>query len=140
MKKIILFVSLLVSSNCFADELSNFDQIKTAVITGKTIHMVIDFLKCSALNKSIKSSIMVGVFTPNTIDVTDDHITTSLTHFTFDNPRFPGKAIYEFVKYTITDNNNISVTDQELDAVTYQPISNIFSFNCKISSGAKVYV
>ena len=138
MKKLVLLAALLISTNCFSNELHNFEQIKAAVLTGQTIHIVVDFSKCSSSHKALAESVSIGVFTPNAMQVINDHIVTSLTHFTLDNPSFPGKAIYEFVKYTITD-NKINLTSQALDAINYMPLSNKFSFTCAIDESVKIY-
>lgn len=138
MKYLALLASLLISTNSIAIELHNFNEIKAAIITGKTIHIVIDFSKCSASNKEITPSMGIGVFTPNTIAITD-HIATSLTHFTLNNPSAPGKPVYEFVRYTVTDDNNVALTGQVLDAVNYTPISDKFSFNCRLEAGVKIF-
>ena len=138
MKKLALLASLLISTNSIAGELHNFNEVKTAIVTGKTIHIAINFSRCSASNKGMTQSMSIGVFTPNAIAITD-HIATSLTHFTLDNPSFPGKPVYEFVRYTITGDNNVNLTDQVLDAVNYTPISDKVSFNCKLETGAKIF-
>lgn len=139
MKRYIPSVFLLMISNCFADELHNYNETKLAVITGKTIHITIDFEKCATTNKKISRSMIVGVFTPNEIQIVNDNIATSFMHFTLNNPAFPGKAVYEFVRYTITGNNDVNLTAQALDATNYKPVSDTISFNCKIESGARIY-
>jgi hypothetical protein len=139
MKKFILLASLLITTNSFADELHNFNEIKAAIITGKTIHIAIDFSKCSTSNNTTAQSMEVGVFTPSAIHVANDHIATSLTHFTLNNPSFPEKPIYEFVRYTITGDDNVNLIVHVLDAVNYTSVSDKVSFNCKIGSSAKIY-
>lgn len=138
MRKLFLLTSLLISTNSFSDELHNFNELKSAVMTGKTIRVAVDFLKCSSANKG-DEPVSIGVFTPNAIHVANDHVAASLTHFTLNDPSFPGKPVYEFVSYTIADDNNLNLTDQVLDAVNYTPLSDKFSFNCKIDSGVKIY-
>jgi hypothetical protein len=138
MKKLILFTSLLISTNVFADELHNFDQIKAAVLTGKTIHIAIDFSKCCPQNK-VAEQMSIGIFTPNTLQVTNHTIATSLTHLTLNNPRFPDKPVYEFARYTITADNQVNLMVQVLDATNYTPLTNKFSLNCKIDTDAKIY-
>lgn len=138
MKKLILFASLLIATNGIADKLHHFNDIKTAAMTGKAIHITINFSKCSASNKTIPQNENVAVFTPNTIMITD-RIATGFNHFTLNNPTFPGRPVYEFVRYTITDDDNVNLTSQVLDAVNYSAISDKYSFNCKLGNGAKVY-
>lgn len=134
MKKLTLLVSFLISTNSIAGELHNFNEIKTAIVTGKTINIAVDFSKCTASNKGVAPSITIGVFTPNSIVVTD-RIATSLTHFTLNNE----KPVYEFVRYTITDDNSVNVTEEVLDAVKYTPTSDKISFNCKLETAAKIF-
>lgn len=140
MKKLIFLAVLLSTTNSFADELHDFDEIKAAVITGKTIHIAIDFTKCSTPNKKMAQSVFVGVFTPDALMVVNDHVSTSLTHFTLNNPGFLGKPVYEFARYTITYKNDVNLTTQVLDAINYKPLSEVVSFGCKIESGAKIYI
>jgi hypothetical protein len=140
MKKLFLLASLLLTSTSFANELHHYNDVKAAVITGKTIHIAVDLSSCIASSKEMAQSTSIGVFTPNAIQVNNNHIATSLTHFTLNNPNFPGKPVYEFVRYTITEDNNVNLTDQVLDAVNYAPLSPKISFNCKIDTSAKIYV
>lgn len=140
MKKWVFLASLLMASNSFADELYNFHEIKTAIITGKTPHIVVDFAKCSTMSKNNLQSIMVGGFTPNAIHVSDDHIATSLTHFTLNNPSFPQKPVYEFVRYTIKSDNNVNIAIQILDPVSYKSLSDTLSVDCKLNTSVKVYI
>lgn len=138
MKNLILLASLLISTNVFCKELHNFDQVKAAIITGKTIHIVLDFSKCSFQNKSAKH-LSIGIFNPNAIQIINNNIATSFMHFTLNNPSFPEKPVYEFVRYTITEDNNINLISQVLDAKTYTPMTDKISLNCKIDNGAKIY-
>lgn len=138
MKKISFLALLLISTNNTAGQLHNFTEIKTAATKGKSIHIIIDFLKCVTRNKA-PAPVSMGVFTPNTIYITQDYVAASLMHFTLNNPGFPERPVYEFVRYTITPDNNVDVVAQTLDAVNYTPLSNKFSFYCQIGTGAKIY-
>lgn len=142
MKKILLLPLLFIVTNSVADELHNFDQVKSAVMTGKSIRIAIDFSKCSTAKKDATPfKYSIGVFTPNEIIVTNEgNIAASLTHFTLNDTSVPGKPVYQFVRYTITDDNNIDVSSQLLDATNYASISDKSSFNCKIDTSAKIYV
>jgi hypothetical protein len=137
MKKIILLTALLTSSNCFSDDLRNFNEIKTAATSGKNIHIMIDFAKCTA--PSSTQATVTTVFTPNALMIVNNRISTSLTHFTLNNPSYSGKPVYEFVKYIVTDDNSVQVTNQVLDAVSYAPLGDTSTFNCKIDAGARFY-
>ncbi len=139
MKKFILLTSLIISTNIFADKLDNFDQIKHAITHGKTIHITVDFSKCTPSHNQTTNQMNVGIFTPHAIQVVNNKIATSLTHFTLNNPSFPDKPVYEFVRYTFTKDNNLNLTAQTLDARDYSSLSDKHELNCKINAGVKVY-
>lgn len=140
MKKIILLSSLtiFIFNTSFADELHHYDQIKNAALTGKTIHITVDFTQCASSN-AVTQIDNFGVFTPNAMLVANDHIATSLNHFTINSPSFPNKPVYEFVTYRITTNDEINITAQTLDAVNYAPLNNKTTYNCKLDASAKIF-
>jgi hypothetical protein len=138
-KKLILLPFLFIATNSFAHKLHNFSEIKSAITRGETIHIVTDFAKCSSPKKEVFQSTHIGVFTPNEIQVIDTRIVTSFMHFTLNNPNFPDESIYEFVSYTMTDDNNLNLSYQVLDARHYFPLTEKASFNCKIDVGVKIY-
>jgi hypothetical protein len=137
LKTLTLLALLFNTGNSLAQELQSFDAIKTAAITGKPIHIVIDFSKCASPRRPELTSI--GVFTPNALHVTQEAIMTSLKHFTLNHPRFPDKPVYEFIRYTLTHNNQVVVTTQVLEAIHYVPVSDQLSFQCEIGAGATFY-
>lgn len=135
MKQLIL-TALLISTNVFAGALHNFQQIKEAVITGKAIHIAIDFAKCTSQQNF--PCMNVGVFTPNAMQVMDNTILTSMTHFTLNNRRFSKKPVYEFLSYKITA-ENVKLTYRVLDATNYNSLAPKLTLNCRIDSAAKIY-
>lgn len=139
MKKFFLLTLTLMISNCLAAELKSYNEIKNAAMQGKTLHIVIDFAKCSPLNKKRTPTTKIGIYTPNAIQIVNDRIVTSMTHFTRDHPSFPAKPVVEFIKYSVTDNDFVNVSYQVLKAVNYTPLSDQSSFICEIESGAKLY-
>lgn len=139
MKKRILLPFLFLATNSFADELHNFAEVKSAIMMGKSIHIVTDFTKCSSSKKEAFQSTLIGVFTPNEIQIVNTHIVTSFMHFTLNNPSFPNVSIYEFVRYNITNDNNLNLSYQALDARNYSPLAEKASFNCKIDDAVKIY-
>lgn len=141
MKKIFLLPFLFIANNGFADELQRFDEIKSAVIAGKSIRITIDYSQCITSSKSTtKNKYNIGIFSPNEIIVNSKgQIASSLTHFTLNNPEFPSKPVFEFVRYTVTSDDSVNVTAQILDATSYTPLANKTSFDCKINSAAKIY-
>jgi hypothetical protein len=140
MKKFILLSSLVLATPSFADQLQSYDEITAALTTGKSIHVVTDFAQCSTANKAAVKTMSMAIFTPNEIGIMSDHVAMSLNHFTINDPYFPGKSVYEFVRYTITPDNNMNVSLQVLDAVTYASLMDKISYNCKINTATKIYL
>ncbi len=141
MRKLLLLSLLLMVTNTFADELHNFDQVKSAVTTGKSIRIAIDFSKCSTEKNSLLQDINnMGVFTPNEIVIDKfGRISTSLMHFTLNDQIFPAKPVYQFLRYTMTSDNNVNLSFQVLDATNYSSLTDKVSFDCKLDAAAKVY-
>lgn len=141
MKKVVLLSLLFFTTHTFADELSNFERVKAAVTTGKSIRIAIDFAKCVTNNKSFaQDKSNIAIFTPNEIVVDNhDRIVTSLMHFTLNNSNFPSKPVYQFVRYTLTADNNVNLAYQILDATNYARLADVVNVDCKINSGVKIY-
>ncbi len=139
MNKIIILLLLLVTANCFSGELHNFLEVKSAVVAGKGIHIVTDFTKCTPSKNQVFQATQIGIFTPNEMQVVDSRITTSFMHFTLNNPSFPDRPIDEFVKVAMTDDNNLTLSYQALDARDYALLADKMSISCQIDVGAKIY-
>lgn len=124
-------------------ELANYEAIKTSIAEGKLIRIAIDFDKCilqKITDKQERPSFGIGIFPPNEIIINSNgHITASLFHFTLSDPHMLNKPVYQFAKYTITADNIINLATKSLDAITFKPLSEGFTFNCKINTEAKVY-
>ncbi|MHB1948286.1 MAG: VirK family protein [Gammaproteobacteria bacterium] len=142
MRKLVLLSLLAITTNTFADELQTFDQVKSAVTTGKSVRIAIDFSKCATDNKSFsQDKNNIGIFTPNEIIVDNNgRIVTSLMHFTLNNTNFPAKPVYQFVRYTLTSDNKVNLSYQVLDATNYAILTETVSVDCKVNMGAKIYV
>lgn len=138
LKKLIALSLLAGSTQLYAHELHDYAQIKSAIISGKTIHMVFDYSKCTPADANHAQ--YMGTFTPNEMLIkNDNYITTSLLHFTLSNPDVNYRPIYEFNKYVITMDNNLTWTHQILDAPTYTPMGDKTTTTCQIDAGVKFY-
>lgn len=141
MKKLSLTfaATFFLMTNSFANELPNFQNIKEAIVAGKSIHIVTDFAKCSTNNRELPQAMSVGVYTPSSIAVMESSMATSLTHFTLNNPQYPSHAVNEFVRYEFLPDGSVNLSMQVLDAATYKVLSDKITFDCKLGAGMKVY-
>lgn len=140
MKKVLLISTLLFSINSFAMQLHTYDSIAAAIKNGTPIHIVTDYNQCQfSLKARPLTGTLIGSFTPNEIGVNDSHIATALTHFTLNDPFFPGKPVYEHDRFTITPDNTLTVDFQVLDATNYASLINPMKFTCSIDVATKIY-
>lgn len=138
MKRFLLLFCLLLTNNSFSQRLHNFSQIKSAVISGKPIHIVIILSKClpSKISDSIEIFEAISI-SPTEIAIHNNDITASFSHFMMNV--FPKeKAVYNIHKLTITINNNVDLVTQNVDAVSYKILKQTY-FQCKLDTLAKVY-
>lgn len=143
MKKLTLsLLSLLaLSVNSYALELHSFNAVKSAVLSGQTLHIAVDLNRCEATSlAAVNQTTWAGIYTPNIVAVVFDRIVTSVQHFTLDNPAFPDKPVYEFGKYSMTTDGNVNLTIQVLDATSYKPLSDKITLDCKMGSGAHIFI
>lgn len=141
MKKISLLCILFVSSTAFAEHLHNYEQIKSAILSGKSIRFVMDLSKCTTSAKNMQQLNYNSAYTPNEIMINNDkgYIAASLLHFTLSDPQFPAKPVYGFVRHTINSDGTIMLSVQTLDAVNYTALSESHTYTCEIDKGANIY-
>lgn len=140
MKKLLLIAGILLSTNVLAGPLTNYDQIKAALISGNYLRMVIDFSNCDVSNNQQHPLIGFGAYTPNeTIIDREGNIIASFNHFTKMDYHFPNQPVYQYVRYTIKRNDNATVSIQVLDAKSFKPLTEKVEVNCPIASGLMVY-
>jgi hypothetical protein len=140
MKKLIFLSLLAMTSQLHAQELKDYDQIQAHLEKGDVIHIKVDFSQCTSNGVRRLQSAPVAVYTPDAVQIANDNIATSLQHFTLDNPTYPGKAVYEFIRYTFTNDNVLTLTNQTLDATNYSPLGDPMTMVCKLRAGAQVFV
>lgn len=138
MKKLVLIAALTFSSSAFAGELSSYNDVKSAITTGKTIHIVTELGKCETPGNRRPVPTHIGVFTPTEFLISD-HIATSLSHLTMNNPRYRDMPVFEFVSYRITEDNHVNVAAHILHPDNYASAFEKTSFDCKLGEGAKIY-
>lgn len=138
-KSILTILSFLFVSTAFADELRNYDAVTAAAIGGKPLHIAINFANCVAKGKQLDAVMSVGVFTPDVISVMGNHVATSMLHFTMNNPVAAGKPVYEFARYTLSDDNHMALDLRVLDAATYVPYDREWHYDCELGNGVRIY-
>ena len=139
MKKLLALAGMLLATNGFAGQLTDYNQIKSAVMNGESIRIATDFNKCIGKgNESPKYSL--GVFSPESIYVyADGTIKTALKNFTLNDRNVPGKPVYQYVVYTINPDNTVRVSMYVMDAANYTMITKNEGNMCDLADGAKVY-
>jgi hypothetical protein len=140
-KKILVaaLVSTVLAANASAAQLPDYTAVQTALLNGKSIHYVVDFTKCKTTSPEAKALTNAAVFEPNEMILAPDHIATSLNHFTLDDPSYPDKPIYEFIKYTLDKDGTLLLGVQDLNAVDFSMLGNGYTVTCKMNDGLNVF-
>lgn len=140
MKKILYLLPLSMAANCFAGQLHNYDQIINAVSKGKYVRLFMNYQKCTLQKGLNKVPNHFAVFTPNAMAVDDEgNIGTYLLYFTMNDPQYPSKPVYQYIKFKISTNNNLQMTLADLNPADYSPLGFEQTINCKIDEGVLIY-
>lgn len=140
MKKRFILCLFLLTTTAQAGELHDFNQVKSTLQIGKTIHFVFDLSKCDGGTYSN----IEGTFTPNEVIVDSyyNKIHASNLHFTLNHPNFINKPVYEYTTYLLDKYYNSSyviVTTQVLDVKKSSVLKSESKWYCRIGNGIKIY-
>jgi len=143
-KKILIFLFIIAATTSFAQEIEidHFVDITHVLHYGYTISILTDFSQCTTPNKNMKSTdipTIIGKFEPNETQIKDDSIASSMLHFTMNNPKYLNQPIYEFVRYSIQNDDSVTVTYQDLNPTNFAALDSITTLNCKLGTAAKVF-
>lgn len=138
-----LVLSAGVTAAQAATPLVDYSAVQDALLAGQTVKIITNFAQCTPGAKTAKNlakMMMYGIFTPNEIGITDNYIATAMTHFTLNDPFYPNKPVFEFVRYTVKPDNTMQVSLNILDAANYKLLDGSMSFNCPLNDGVKFFV
>ncbi|WP_131793922.1 VirK family protein [Fluoribacter gormanii] len=142
MKKLVALSMIFFALNGYANKLHSYEKIKKAVANGQLVRIFVDYAKCSGPTQNYKMANYNSAYTPNEIAINNDtgYMAASMMHFTVNHPQFPNQAIYEFNRYTIASNGDVSISLLPLNAIDYAPLSEKITFNCKINESAQFFI
>jgi hypothetical protein len=137
MKKSIFLVSCLLAGSSFATSLSTYEAIKDAVEAGHQIRIGVDFARCTGSDNPL--GMRKAFYTPNEIVTNVDYVSASLTHYTLNDPAFPGQPVYQFAGYKFYPDNALVMTVQVLAAANHVPMAEKVIMRCALGAGVTVY-
>ncbi|QMT59991.1 VirK family protein [Legionella sp. PC997] len=137
MKKMILLILVVLTSSVRAEQLTTFMDIADTISQGKKITLVMNIQECSSQKMPV-SSVIASVQPASFLIIDNDRITTSIKHFTLDNPIARGNPIFEFVKYNINSDGSISIKNTVMDAGNFKQLAT-YQLNCTLNKGFKVF-
>jgi len=137
---IFILATLSTVSAASASDLHTYADVKSAIQSGKRLSIFVDYSQCTLANGNKSHINISAVLTPSEIIINNDkeYMTSSVFHFTLSHPAFPGKGIYEFSKYTLTNGDDFTYSVQVVDPTNYQPLNDAMTFNCKLDVGVKM--
>jgi hypothetical protein len=136
MEKFFVLFSLFLTANSIAAQLHNYSDIKSALLNGKKIHILVDLSKCPLTPHPADDN--YSVYTPNETSITPDRIAASVTHFTLLSSQ-GDKPVYDFIRYNIASTNQVTLTHAILDAASYQFVEQKHSVDCMIDNGVTIF-
>lgn len=139
MKKSLLLLGILLSTNLYAAKINTYQQVVSAVENGDVIRININFDLCKTTGARRLHGL--GSYTPNEviIDMGGDVI-ASLSHFTTNDPVVPNHPVYQYVRYQFSPTDNtVQVSINVLDAANYSNVENTMVYTCDLGDGAQVY-
>lgn len=133
-KSLLLFFFSTFSLTSSALSLTNYDAVKNALGYGKRISVSVDFSKC---HPSMK---VKAFYSPRAVISAGGKISFSLNHFTLNNPRHSGEPMIEYVVYSLSERNIVTIKSMNLDPRSYERKANsIVTVQCQLNRGAKFF-
>lgn len=130
---------LIYSSFGIAEQLHDFNQVKSAVAEGKLIRILVDYTKCSSAKEFVANN--AAIFTPNAMAMSvDGTIGSYILYFTMKDPRYPGKGVFQYGRYILSNENTVKLIFRTLNAADYTPLDKEESMTCKIDDGAQIFI
>ncbi len=140
MIKAACMTALACVTPAMAQQLDYYDEIKAAIMKGKSIRIMLNYDKCANSSSWKITGNSYAAYTPNAIAVDSNGIIhASIMNFTMYDGLFPGKPVYEYANYAIDKDNSLSVTWKVLNAADYSQLGNDFTTSCKIGESAIVF-
>ncbi|RUR19051.1 hypothetical protein ELY21_05875 [Legionella sp. km535] len=142
MRKLVALAMLFTALDGFANELHSYVKIKETVAKGQLVRVFVDYAKCSGPSSGYKMANYNSAYTPNEIAINNDagYMAASMMHFTVNHPQYPNQPLYEFIRYTIASNGDVSISLIPLNATDYTPLSDKITFKCTINESAHFFI
>ncbi|MCH9756337.1 MAG: hypothetical protein K0U37_03990 [Gammaproteobacteria bacterium] len=135
MKNILFGLLLMSCSEVYAEQLMHFDDIRTSILNGNNIRLVIDFSACSP-----RIDDLVIYTTPHDIALRKDHLEFADVPYITDVSNETSAAVdFESVTYKLTNTNELQFQFKSI-ALTGQNVSvNESSAVCPLDTAVKVF-
>ena len=116
--------------------LPSFKILKRASIHGNNIRYTINFQHCENLSTKQHFLNDIAVYTPNEVLINEQSITSSLDHFTKDNPLFPAQPVLEHIRFLFKNDGYLYLSTEILNPNDYSSMSDVFTVKCKLDKKA----
>jgi hypothetical protein len=136
--KLLWLLCALFTCYAHANELKNFDELKSAIQTGHSIRFVIFLNECQS-DSDDHGKILTALSSPTSFMIVNNQISTSVLRFTRNEPSYKERSIFEFFTYKFNDDNSMLLHVQTLDAPSYSPLGTARERNCVIGSSVKLF-
>lgn len=137
MKKAAIFSALaLCGTVASANGINQFETLKNTYKQSHNIRFAIHFEQCENLSSKEHFLKNTAIYTPNEVLISDNYFTTSLDHFTKDNPLFPSVPVIEHIRFLFKNDGYLYLSTEILNPVDYSSMSEVYSVRCMLNDKA----
>lgn len=131
-----LAIAFAAFSKISAEPIRSYQELTEAMQTGNHLVFFLDLP-----HRPENPRMPGGYFTPNSIilmprtEAAPERIVTSLMHFS----DHTGRPIYEYVKFTIYADGNVTVRTTYYDPQTFSSMGTSHTINCSLGKGIEIH-
>lgn len=135
-----LLLALLLTTNCFAGQLSSYEEAVEALKEGKRIKYLIDWDLCQSNFPDVKPNFLSS-YRPDNINIDKKgFLLSSGVTYTHEMKMMPGFGpVNQAFVYTFSNNNELHVINRFIDPVTFVEKMMAIEVTCQLGKGFKVF-
>lgn len=137
-RKLFILALVMTSSSLSASQLNDYGAIAFAIAEGSGLRVVFDMSHCQT-DYPMKIEAVGSITVKDAMVIKNKYITFSNLHFTLNEPRFKGKAVYESSKFILNTDNQMSLDISVLDAKTFDELGEQTHISCPLNQGVHFY-
>lgn len=136
-KEFLCIVGAVLACTVQARELKDFNELKSAIQEGNNINIVVKLGQCDPANSDPVA--VTAALRPRAFMVVKNQILASDLHFTRNSPLYSAMSVLEYVTYRFSDDNQLVLESETLEAIHYYPMGKKHTLSCAIGTGVRLF-